>query len=220
MKQFQTAIDCTTAILEYADTQMEYREKGENAQLVNNTGYNHYIGEASAERNNLDGLILLTLITVMASVLFASENAQNSGAIIASTRNGRGKFKRCKYGILFVEELLVCIPVLASTFAGMYRKYPMMNMDASIHSLTFAKGFPFAWSIRMVILCSLCLTVAVLYAAAFVVSLISKKMNNVMASVIVSLLIAVMPAALYYIGFEKMSLLTVLNELVVSSWMF
>lgn len=220
MKQFQIAIDCTTALLEYTDTQLEYSENGENAQLVNNTGYNHYMGENSSERNNLDGLIILTLVTVMASVLFASENALNSREIIGSTKNGRGKFRRCKYGVLLVEEILVCLPVMTSTLTGIQAKYHLMNGDASIHSLTFAEQFPFAINIIGVMILVAFLTILILYAIAVAATLVSQKMNNVMASVIVNMLIFVMPAALFYIGFEKLSLFTVLNEIVVSGWIF
>lgn len=206
MKQFQTAIDCTTSLLEYVNKQMEYAKTGENVRIVNNTGYNHYIGEAATERNSLDCLLELIFITIMASVLFSSENVQNSGCVIKSTKNGRGKFQRCKYGVLFIEEVMICIPVMLSTLLGINEKYYLSNGNASVHSLELAEKFPFEISITAAIVLMIVVSMSVLYLIAVIITFIAKKIHNVTASIIVNITIFVIPAVLVYMGIYQMSL--------------
>ncbi len=60
----------------------------------------------------------------------------------------------------------------------------------------------------------------ILYAVMVIVMYISSRMKNITAAVVMSIMIIVLPAAFYYMGFSGISLFTVLDELVVSNWMF
>lgn len=220
MKQFQEAEECTQELFHEAERLLGKKEAKAAVQFVNETGYYHYIGDFSRERNNRDGLLMLTLAVLLASVLFAGENAQNSKPLIHSTRNGRGKFRMCKYVTLLIEEILIFVPIVLSAYLTVDAKYGISQGEASVYSLSFLDGFFIDISIRMSVVLYLFLMFILLYLVMLFITLISERMRNVMASMVVCMAVAVLPAALYYMGFTYISGFTVLNELVVSGWLF
>lgn len=220
VKQFQKAEECTAELVAEAERLMEKKENGLAVQFVNKTGYNHYIGTDSEERTMTDGLLILTLAVLVASPLFAGENAQNSGMFIRSTKKGRLNFRSCKYIVLLIEEICIFAPVVLSTYFTVSVKYGMKQMGTSVFSLSFLDRFFTDISIGAALVLYLTLMFVILYIIMLIITLISEHMKNVMASMVVCMAIAVLPAAFYYMGFSYISGFTILDELVVSRWMF
>ncbi|MFG6377903.1 MAG: hypothetical protein K1W19_06250 [Lachnospiraceae bacterium] len=220
IKQFQTAEICTEELKAEAERLLEKKEAKIAAQFVNKTGYNHYIGADSKERNMMDGLLMLALAVLAASSLFAGENAQNSVMFIRSTKKGRMKFRICKYAVLMIEELCIFIPVVLSAYLTVSAKYGVKQMWVSAYSLPFLDDFFMDISIAAALALHLILMFVILYITMLVITLISEHMKNVMASMVVCMAVAVLPAAFYYMGFSYISGFTILDELVVSRWLF
>lgn len=220
IKQFQTAQICTSELKAEAERLLEKKKAGITAQFVNKTGYNHYIGADSKERNMADGLLMLALAVLAASSVFTGENAQNSVMFIRSTKKGRMKFRICKYVVLMIEEMCIFIPVVLSVYLTVSVKYGMKQMWVSVYSLPFLNDFFIDISIGAALALYLILMFVILYIIMLVITLISERMKNVMASMVVCMAVAVLPAAFYYMGFSYISGFTVLNELVVSGWLF
>ena len=127
---------------------------------------------------------------------------------------------RCKYAVLFIEELIIFIPVILSTILTVNAKYKITWLNASIKSLDFAADFPFDVSIATAIILEYVIMFLIIYIVMVLVMHITSRMKNITAALVLSMAVVVMPAAFYYIGFNGISPFTVLNELVVSKWMF
>lgn len=219
-EQCAIAIECVSELITEIDRLFEEKENGADVKIVNMVSYRYLIGEESQERNMLDAMIILTLSVLVASVILCSENTMNVRSFIRSTKHGRRKFMACKYAVLFIEELIIFIPIIVSTILTVNMKYKITWLNASIRSIEFASDFPFDISIGMAIVIEYIIMFLILYAVMVFAMFISSRMKNITAAVVLSMAVIVMPAALYYIGFSGVSGLTVLNELVVSSWIF
>lgn len=218
-KQFEQAMNCVAELVSEGERLEKLQQEGKGVRLINHMGYRHYIGDLSFEQNQEEALLLLVLVTMVAAVLFASENAQNAGRFIRSTRNGRGKFIGGKYLTLFVIQLLIFVPIKLSEYLTIQTRYGMEQMDASVYSLSFAEEFPVNLTIGGAMILFALAEFLILYLWMVLVTLLSMKMKNVVAALIISMALVVLPADLYYMGFEQMSLFTILNEMVTSKWM-
>lgn len=219
-EQYGISIECVNELIAELDRLYEEKENGANVKIINMVSYRYLIGEQSEEHNMKDAMIILTLAVLVASIALCSENTMNVKGFIKSTRNGRGKFMRCKYAVLFIEELIIFIPVILSTILTVNAKYKITWLNASIKSLDFAADFPFDVSIATAIILEYVIMFLIIYIVMVLVMHITSRMKNITAALVLSMAVVVMPAAFYYIGFNGISPFTVLNELVVSKWMF
>lgn len=80
--------------------------------------------------------------------------------------------------------------------------------------------FPVDISIATAIVLEYIIMFLIVYMVMVFVMHITSGMKNITAALVLSTAVAVMPAAFYYIGFYGVAPFTVLNELVVSKWMF
>ncbi len=219
-EQYGISIECVNELIGELDRLYEEKEKGADVKIINMVSYRHLIGEQSEEQNTRDAMILLTISALVAAIALCSENTMNVKGFIKSTKNGRGKFMGCKYAVLFIEELIIFIPVILSTILTINAKYKITWLNASIKSLDFAADFPVDISIATAIVLEYIIMFLIVYMVMAFVMHITSGMKNITAALVLSMAVAVMPAAFYYIGFYGVAPFTVLNELVVSKWMF
>lgn len=217
--QFLQAIECTQSILEYAEKMFDRRDAGEQVELVNQVSYEAYMGNRSLERNQRNILFVLVLVVIFSAVLFSSENTQQTGKMIRSTKYGRGKFVACKYAVLFLELISVVLPVWLSDYFSIRSKYQLCNQRASIKSLSFAADFIADIKISTVIFLIFVIRILLFYLVAVFVTLITKRISHVMAAITIGMIVIGLPAALYDIGFD-VSWLTVSDELLVINWIW
>ena len=162
-EQYGISIECVNELIAELDRLYEEKENGANVKIINMVSYRYLIGEQSEEHNMKDAMIILTLAVLVASIALCSENTMNVKGFIKSTRNGRGKFMRCKYAVLFIEELIIFIPVILSTILTVNAKYKITWLNASIKSLDFAADFPFDVSIATAIILEYVIMFLIIY---------------------------------------------------------
>lgn len=219
-EQYAISIECVNELISEVNRLLEETEKGADVKIINMVSYRYLLGENSYERNIKDAMIILTLAVLVASVILSSENTMNVRGFLKSTKFGRKKFMVCKYVVLFIEELIIFIPVIVSTILTVNEKYKITWLNASVKSLDFAYDFPVDVSIGAAIVIEYIIMFLILYAVMVFVMFISSRMKNITAAVVLSMAVIVMPAAFYYIGFSGVSVFTVLDELTVSRWLF
>lgn len=219
-EQYEISIECVSELIAEVDRLLIESENGSYVKIINTVSYSYLLGDEATERNMRDAMIILTLSVLVASVILSSENTMNVRGFVKSTQHGRKKFMACKYGVLFIEELLIFAPIIISTILTVNEKYKITWLNASIKSLNFAEKFPFDVSIAAALIIEYVVMFLIVYAVMVLIMYISSRMKNITAAVVLSMAVAVMPAAFYYIGFSGVAVFTVLDELVVSRWMF
>ncbi len=129
-EQYAISVECVNELITEVDRLLLEQENGSDVKIINMVSYRYLIGEQSLERNTNDAMIILTLAVLAASVILSSENTMNVRGFVKSTRHGRKKFMVCKYGTLFVEELIIFIPFIVSEFLTVNSKYKITWLNA------------------------------------------------------------------------------------------
>ena len=151
--------------------------------------------------------------------LISRENAENTVITVRSMKYGRGRYIAAKAMVLFTELFIVFGCIEWSLYDSAQQKYGMNDMWASIRSLSFYDGLCKGMNIGMVLFLQLAVRFLILYACMILYAGLTYKMKNVMAAALMGILVFVLPACVYMMGYGQMAVFTLADEMMTGMWL-
>lgn len=219
LEELQISDECVQDILTEAEHLNELQEQGENVVLTAQTGYERYMGKESEEQSLRKCIVLLLFGVLFTAPLISRENAENTVITVRSMKYGRGRYIAAKAMVLFTELFIVFGCIEWSLYDSAQQKYGMNDMWASIRSLSFYDGLCKGMNIGMVLFLQLAVRFLILYACMSLYAALTYKMKNVMAAALMGILVFVLPACVYMMGYGQMAVFTLADEMMTGMWL-
>ena len=214
MEQYMISVEIVKEIEGLCNKLLNLEEKGYNAEFVNETGYNNYLGEKSFDINLRTTMINMLFVVFAVSGIYAYENSQNGRLLTYPTKYGRTRFYITKCVTAFIITLFIYVVSSISVLFEINYKYGLNGITADAQSIYLFEDLNFKCPIWAVILGIHLIKLLMLYAMSLAVMFISSKSKNVITAILVSVILFILPALLVYMGYEQMQVISVIDELM------
>lgn len=177
------------------------KKNGEDAWLVNPTGFEYLLGSSGYDRQQNFALLSVFCIIIIMSGVFSFEKRQLISDLLNSTSGGRKKLLRKK--ILCVSLIATIVWICASVFEfiEVCSKYTLSEITAPVKSLEFLNGLPFNCSILMFMIFVYAVRLLLILAITYVVCLVSAK-TKFEVSIVVASAVMIIPSLIYVAGVQ------------------
>ena len=160
------------------------------------TGYELIFGNSGAKTVAMQGILAMIFISLALSGIYAVDNESGFARLLSSTKRGRGYLLSRKLALAGFVSIIVTLSVYVPYIFNILDFYGDFQILESVQLL---KNFPIDISILWYIFLLMIFRAGLCGIASCVVTWISRKSQTVRSSLIVSLLVTVLPAALCWV---------------------
>jgi hypothetical protein len=216
IQQYQLSKELVNTLISQGEKMQEMAEKGVHTGFVNRIGYDMYLGKSGDGNTQLQMLLMLAFLILTLSGLRSYESSQNADKFLKSMKRGRTHvfYRKCIVALMVTAIIMAAVTYVS--FRNTYDTYGMAGFDMSVWSLESMEQFPVDLSLGQVIALIWVLRFALLYAVAMIIMLLSGHTKNMLVSILVSALVLLIPAGLVIMGFDLVSILSVLRPATVT----
>ncbi len=193
--------------------EMKWRQEelGITPWLLNYRWVLNLFEDTDAQRvNGLAGMLAMILLI---SPLYAYENQTGAGSVIRGSGKGRGKVVVRKQLLTVLAVALVWGIVYGTHLWSVVRYYGIRALDAPIQSVKWFYYSDWLITLKEMLILIYGLRFVVLWAVAQVLLLLSSLAKKVQLSILLGVFLVLLPSALWGIGVEALSFVSLLRPL-------
>lgn len=216
IKQYQSAKELLESLSVQGEKMQELQKENVDAGFVNRIGYGMYLGKGGESSTQKQVLVMLLSVIITLAGLKSYETSQNADKFLKSLKKGRTSvfYRKC-VAALFVTGFITGAVSFVG-FSNTYHTYGMSGFDLSVLSLEMFEKFPVNISLGQMLGLVWILRFIMLYAVAMIVIFLSGRTKNMLVSMFLSALVLLIPAGLVHMGFEPLSMVSVLRPVTVT----
>lgn len=212
-KLAETVVD---ELLEEAVRLEQLQAEGMKAGFVNRISYDMYIGKRGKAESMKEAVLILAFLCAALAGVQSYERSQNAEKLIRSTKNGRKILQNRKNIWSCIVAFIILVMVTAVGFYNIRTTYGMKSFGMAAQSLELLQDFPLPFSIGGTLLFLWVLRYLVLASVAGIILYISGRTKNIISSLMWCVLVIMVPAGLVYMGFSRISFISVLYPVMVT----
>lgn len=203
-------------VIERKDRLLEINENGKDAWFIQTIGYTYLFGELTKDIQRENTLIALLFLVILIGGILAYENQSHMIYLICSTKNGRLKLWCRKFFWIVFSVIVVMLPIYYVEFINIWNAFGLDGLEAPVQSIPLFDSFPIQISIRLFLCLLYAVRMLTLISIGLICMWLSSLCNKVTDSLIIAVACVVIPAALVYIGLEKISILSFIKPVEIT----
>lgn len=189
---------------EVAETKESAESRGFEPWIADEKVYNSYYGEASVDRQRLNGLIAIVFVIFLTAGIGAYERQSGVVLLIRSTKYGRGRLISKKAATSAIMTVIVWANIYLRELMIFLSGEKPITLGAAVQNLPSLEYFPLNITLGHYLVILYAVRLIMLIMTGFIVLAIGGLCKNILMSYILNLGILAFPGLLVVSGVEVM----------------